>query len=247
MKILIIHTGNPCECFIASSLFRGLKTKEPDQKYPEVYVFTADKECSAIFEHSHRVKKVYILDKLPMEVFKDRFDKMIVLHPGVDKNFVDTIYAHQKCGFHCSEDSDYFFDILYGQKKTRMNMFQIYFKIAGIKWRGQGYDFNYFPKSKCKTNKTGLAIANANLRNFIIDKLSLDESKLWIIPYKKNIFRKIDEINKCKRIVTDDFFTMNVASYLKKSIYFLKTLPYTTRIEIFNNGYIYNVPSNIIK
>ena len=116
-----------------------------------------------------------------------------------------------------------------------------------MKWKGQGYDFDYYPKSRCKKNRTGLAVANANLRSFIIDKLSLDESKLWVIPYRKNIFKKIDEVNRCKRIVTDGFFTMNVASYLKKNIYFLKTVPYTTRIEIFGNGYIYNVPSNIIK
>ena len=68
MKIMIIHTGNPCECFIASCILRGIKNK--NKKYPEVFIITADKECSSIFEHNSHVKKVYQLNKIPIEIFK---------------------------------------------------------------------------------------------------------------------------------------------------------------------------------
>lgn len=245
MKILIMHSGTPCECFIASSLLQGFK--KIDYKYPEVFVVVNDKECESIFEHNTRVKKVYVHDKIPNEIFKITFDKVIVLHPGVEKDFIESIESSEKSGFHCSEDSEYYFDIMYGRKKTKMNLFQIYYKMSGMKWHGQRYDFNYFPKSRSKENRTGIAVANANLRNYIINRLHLDESNLWVIPYKNSIFKKMDEINKCKRIITDDFFTLNIAVYLKKSMYFLKTLPYTTRIEMFGNGYIYNVPTTIVK
>lgn len=247
MRLLIIHTGDACECFIASSIFRGFNANDNINKYPEIYVISGDQYCSSIFEHNKHVKKVYRMDNLPNEIFKILFDKIIVLHPSVDKSLIESLQSSEKLGFHCSEDSDYYFDILYGNKKSKMNMFQVYFKMSGMSWHGQRYDFSYFPKSRSKENRTGLAVANANLRNYIVDKLKLDESKLWMIPYKKNIFRKMDEINKCKRIITDDFFTMNIASHLKKSIYFLKTIPYMTRIEMFGNGYVYNVPPNLIK
>jgi hypothetical protein len=244
MRLLIIHTGDACECFVSSSLFRGLNGEE---KYPEVYVIAGDQYCSSIFERNKHVKKVYQVDNLPNEIFKMTFDKLVVLHPDTNESLINSIQSNEKLGFNCSKDSEYFFDILYGSRKSKLNMFQVYFKMAGMIWHGQRYDFDYFPRSKSKDNRTGLAVANSNLRNYIIDKLRLDESRLWMIPYKKNIFRKMDEINKCKRIITDDFFTMNIAVHLKKSIYFLKTIPHMTRIEMFGNGYIYNVPPNIIK
>jgi len=67
--------------------------------------------------------------------------------------------------------------------------------------------------------------------------------KIWYIPYKKNIFKRMDEINRCKKIITDDFLTLHLSLYLRKYVYFLQTLPSNTKIELFKNGEIHQVPS----
>ena len=81
-----------------------------------------------------------------------------------------------------------------------------------------------------------------NLRNYILEELKLDNSKVWNIPYKKNIFKKMDEINKCKRIITDDITMFHLAVNLRKYVYFLKTFPINFKLELFGRGEIYEVP-----
>ena len=93
----------------------------------------------------------------------------------------------------------------------------------------------------------GIAIANANLRNFVNDRLDLKASKLWIIPYKKNIVRRMDEINRCKRVITDDLFTSQIAIALKKFVYFLQIVPLAFNIEMFGSGKVYPVPTMYLR
>jgi hypothetical protein len=92
-----------------------------------------------------------------------------------------------------------------------------------------------------------MSAVNANLRNYVLDNLEVDDKKLWYIPYKKNIFKKMDEINRCKKVITDDLLTLHLALSLRKYVYYLETYPHTLRLELFKNGQIYPVPYNYLK
>ena len=50
--------------------------------------------------------------------------------------------------------------------------------------------FSTYPKTKTKKGKIGMSAANANLRNYVLNNLEVDDKKIWYIPYKKNIFKK---------------------------------------------------------
>ena len=53
-------------------------------------------------------------------------------------------------------------------------------------------------------------------REYITNELKLEQSRLWNVPYRKNIYKQFDEVNRCTNIVTDDLFIMNISytSYL---------------------------------
>ena len=127
-----------------------------------------------------------------------------------------------------------------------MILFQLYYKLAGLKWKGEGYDIGYYPKTRTKKNRAGIAVANSNLRSYILNELKLDNSSVWNLPRKKNILRKMDEINKCKRIITDDIIIFHLALSLRKYVHFLKTFPLNFNLELFKSGEIYDVPLSTI-
>jgi len=241
LNILLLHTGTPCECFIATSLIKALHKKYN----PTISLLIESKESISIFNHNPFIKKIYTLNS-PGDISSHYYDKIINLSPNIEPQFLLEIKGEESLGFGYDPKSKYFYDILYGDISSTKSIFQIYFRIAGLRWKGEGYSLGYKPKSKNKPKTSGVAIANANLRNFIINKLNLDQSKLWNIPYKVNLFRKIDEINRCPHIITDDFFTLNIALYLRKNVYFLKTIPINTRIELFGKGKVFEVPRNLV-
>ena len=79
-----------------------------------------------------------------------------------------------------------------------MNIFQLYFILSGLTWKGEGYNLAYYPKTKVRSNRIGVSVANANIRNYILDNLEVDNKKIWYIPYKKNIFKFIEIRMKIK-------------------------------------------------
>jgi len=241
MRILVFHLGSSCDCLIATSVLRGLTKKEGKAS---IYCVTRDTECKKIFSYSKRVRNSYVLSKVPNGFFDKQFDRVILLSDGVDE---DLYKGDEIIGVGQSEKADAMLSILYGDTNSRKNIFQVYYNMAGLKWKGEGYDFRYRPRSRSKGQRTGMCLANANLREYIIDKLHLNNSRLWYVPFKRNLFRRIDEINKCKRIITDDFCTLNIALCLRKEVHFLQAIPYNMNIELFGSGHLYKVPPNIIR
>ena len=240
MKIIIINLGSPCECLLSTSLIKGLRKKYKD---PEIHFLVKTNECQRLFEFSKYVHNSIRINSVPKEFLDTEFDLAINL--SADTNFdAIKLKAKRKKGFFMSEDTGKYKKAIYGESKINKNIFQIYYSLAGLVWEGEGFSFCYNPKSKSKKNRTGLLIANAVLRKYIMNKLNLDYSKIWNIPYRKNIFQIMDEVNKCGTLVTDDFTTMNIGLCLRKEIHFLKTLPYTTKIELFGNK-LYKIPPRI--
>lgn len=252
MNILLINTGNVLECLISSSIIKSMRRKYNNINF--WIIVDNDINCKNIFKYNKNVKKVFFLEevyKIPYDLFNNTYDKIINLNC---KNYVIGFFedilenSHcEKLGIGFNENSDFFFDVIYGNKKTNKNLFQVYFNLAGLTWKGEGYDFFYRPKTKSKKNKIGFALANKNLRNYVLSKLEIDEKNIWTIPFKKNIYKACDEINRCKYIISDDFLTINLACCLRKDLLFLKCLPFNYKIELFKKDSVLEVPKYILQ
>ena len=238
MEILIINLDNYCECFVSTSIIKALKNENNDAKIDCV---VKNEKTRSIFKYNKKIRNVFTKSKFKKNDNKT-YDKLINLDPTQSIN----VEAKEKVGFGYSDDKKTY-EILYGNKKTNKNIFQIYFGLAKLKWHGESYDFYYHPKTKTNKDKTGLYLSNTNLKRYIIHKMKLNESTLWVVPYRENIFKRIDEINRCNNIITDDTFTMHIAIFLRKHVFFLKTFPQNTKIELFSKGDVFTVPLNLIK
>lgn len=236
-NILIVNLNDECDCFASTCILRGLRKKHSPNE-TRIDVVVATKKNRHIFKNNKHINHVYIPHK-----FKEKeYDIRINLSAETIKSYK----SKEIIGFGTAV-GDKLYNILYGSKMTSKNVFQLYYNLAGMKWHGEGYDFYYYPRSRSHKDRIGLSIVNKNLQRYIMRKLKLDSCHLWNIPFRFNLFRKIDEINKCKRIITDDYFVMHLAVFLRKNVYFLKTMPHTTKIELFGNGKVFDIPLAFIK
>jgi len=247
MNILLVHLGTPCECFIASSVIKGLRKKYIENHPLNIFMLVHDNESHKIYKYNNHIKLCYLIDKVPTEFKKRQFDLLINLHPDFTESDHFPVSADEKLGFGYTENGDNTYKYMYGEDRTPKNIFQMYYILAGLKWKGEGYSLSYNPKKKNRRNRTGLYIVNKNLFEYVKNKLQLDLSVAKNIQPHKNIFQKLDEINMCENVVTDDFFTLHQSLYLKKNVCFLETIDYNYPIELFKSGKIFKIPRNIIQ
>lgn len=234
LKILIVQNGTLSETLSSTSVINGLRDITD-----EFYITWATDNTYAknIFKYTKKCKVISTQD-----IPKKKFDIFINLDP----KFTEEINSDKKVGLHYDDNTQHFMDILYHQKETDLNVFQVYFSLSKMMWHGQGYGFCYFPKTRSSKQRIGLALVNAHLRNFVHENLDVDKKKLWIVPFKKNIFKRLNELNRCHQIITDDMVTLHLAIYLKKYVYFLETINYTMNIELFNQGQRIKVPKHFL-
>ena len=245
MKILLIHLGKPWEFIASTSIISGLFRRH---KNLTLDIATSE-ECYPFVQYNKKINNIQIGSKLSL----GHYDEAINLSPSIDACIIASHSdAKVRRGFIESSGSLEFSDeyaqeayrVLKGTLSTSRNYLQILFKISGMTWRGDGYDLAYYPKTKVKKNKTGIAILDDNLRVFVKSHLSLSMSEMWHIPLKKNLIRRIDEINRCKYIVTDDFFSLHVAIALRKHVEFIDTRGLNYDVEFFGQGNILQVINN---
>jgi hypothetical protein len=242
MKILILHLGTLSETLVATSLIKGILKKIEN---PIITWVTLLESINYVLSYNKNIHKVISYGEL--QKTNETFDVVINLRPDFPIESCPNIKIKDGLGFGFDSNAQSFEGYFFDKKNEQINLFQMYYKLAGLIWDGEGYDLQYFPQSKTKKNRIGIAVAHANVRNYVIDKLELESNKLWYIPYKKNIFKRMDEINKCKKIITDDIITLYLALSLRKYVYFLKTLSNNLKIELFGNGQIFEVPKTIIQ
>ena len=243
MKILIVHLGTLTQTVVATSVIKGILNKISN---PEITWVTLKDENKYIFKHNKNIKNILSFNELQKR--NDVFDILINLHP---------LFPHQKCkDLKIKEAFDYDFEdefkefvgfISGDQISSNMNVFQMYYKLSGLIWKGEGYNMSYYPKSRTKRHRIGLGLVNASLRSYVNDNLNIKDKKLWHIPYKKNIFKRMDEINRCSKIITDDLLTFHLSMYLRKYVYFLQTFPINIKLELFNKGEIIQVSSTVFQ
>jgi len=240
MRICVVQLGDINDCFVSSSLNKGFFRKYRDADI--VWLVKGDDERS-LFDFTDRVTALRMSDFLVVDD-KPEFDLVVNLTPAIHPSD-PIVRAKEVRGFNLEEISAEYYDILYGSRKTQMNAFQVYFKLAGMTWRGEGYGMSYYPKTRSKKNTAAIAINNAKLRHYVNDHVDVDTLRMHLVPYKRNIFKRMDEINRASYVVTDDQLTMHIGIFLRKYVHFLETVPMTTQPEFFGKGQIYKVPAKI--
>jgi len=239
MRVVILHSGPISELIIASSVNRGIEKQPISADITWVVL----KEHKYIFRYNKNINHVLSFEEFAEK--EEEYDLLINLWPG---DISTKSIFKESTGFGCYVDFDKYKEAVMGSRYfPELSSLQLYFYLSGMTWRGEGYDINYYPRTKTKKNKIGVSAANANLRNYVLDNLEVDNKKIWYIPYKKNIHKKMDEINRCGKIITDDLTTLHLALSLRKYVYYLETYPHTLRLELFNNGKVYPIPYNYLK
>jgi len=240
-KIVIINLNPILECVISTAVIKGLSTEYPDC---ELYVVTLEKSLD-IFKYNKRIHCCTTLEEaISSGVTKEKFELLVNMTMDFQNN-MSIFNADKFIGFNFDEESEKIKEHLYQGQRTNKNIFQIFYNLCGLTWKGQGPNLSYYPKTKTQKNIIGLSIANPNIKKYISNKLNLNYSKVKFVNYKQNIFKKCDEINKHEIILTDDFLTMLVSLYLRKKILFLKSLNYNFRIELLGSGEMIEIPSFI--
>jgi len=242
MKVLIVNFGGLCENIAATSVLKPLRDICEN---PEITWVPGNKESLRLLERNDCIDRALMMDDLVLSQNRD-FDLFINLHPSFDPADFESIQYHTAKGFGFDDNLNGICDAMQRDISSKMTYLQAYFRLCGMRWSGNGYHINYHPRTKSKNNRAGLALANANLRDFIRNSVKTGVMKIWNIPRKQNVFKRIDEINKCSHIITDDEFTAHVAISFRKYVHFLRIRNYGFKMEYFNNGQEYEVPAALI-
>jgi hypothetical protein len=177
-----------------------------------------------------------------LSIINKPYDLVINLSPSlICSDVIEQACAKEKLGFGRSGENLRFFnegaDQLYRAKiigiPSDANYFQLLFGAANLVWQGEGYEIPYFPRNRTK-KLTGIAIRDHRIKKHISENLKVN--KMWQVPFKHNLLKQLDEVNRCQNIITDDETVMHCALSLRKKVEFIsrKRIPY--RIEMFKSG-----------
>ena len=239
MKICVIHLDDLSSCIVATSINKALRSKYKDA---EIVWITNNDISKQILRYSKLINNT--LD--PKDINSSiECDILINLSPSFHPSD-PLIAAKETVGFGFDSRSSEFYGILFNSKKTEMSEFQVYYRLAGLKWKGEGYGLHYYPKTRERKNRAGIAISHPKLRDYVEKNLDLNGFKVVSLPYRHNIFKRMDEINSCEHIITEDKLTMHLSIYLRKYVHMLQIYEHSTRLEFFGNGRSYNVPTRFI-
>lgn len=241
-KILILHSGDKSDAIILNSLIKRLISSN------ELTI-----ECSSDTADIFRLGG---FDTFPLgkKSSQDSYDYAINFSPEEDcTDIMSQVESNEKLGygrddsglFYYNEGTQLHYSAKYIKILTTANQFQLVYGIAREKWKGEGYYLKYFPRNKMRKSMTGVAIRNLHLKEFIFKGLQLQLSHIQSIPIKQNIQKQIDEVNRCKSIITDDMLLLNIGLALHKRVEMLatKTIPY--KLELFGEGTIHYLRSNV--
>lgn len=243
--VLIMHLNNTAEALVTTSLIKRF-IKDGYSVHS-----VSDENAKNIFKFCG--SNAMLLDGKPI---KGQYDVAINMSPSyLSSEMMNTVSANHKLGYGIVDGNIEFLND--GAKRhyessqlgipTKANLFQLLFSLADMTWQGEGYALGYFPRNRSRKTLAGVAVKEARLRRFILNNLSLEKSRLWQIPFKKNILKHIDEVNRCRQIVTDDSTTLHVALALRKSVEYVVDRDPTFSVEMFGSGRILKYDINMVK
>lgn len=236
-KIVILQYGEPWITLASTSVIKSIGNKY--KKSTIDWATTSD--SYSLLQYNSRIRDILV----GYGPFHNSYDVAINLSPTKESCLtMNIIESDVKLGFgeidgeigYLNNDAKEGFEVLHKGLPSDRHILQIIFRIAGLKWRGEGYDLAYYPKNKMKKGKTGIAISDSRLRKYVKNNLQLNKSELWHVPMKQDILKRIDEINRCKRIVTNDLFSAHAAIAMRKHVEFLDDQGLNMGMEFFGNG-----------
>jgi hypothetical protein len=232
-KVLLLHLNDVSDAMIVTSLIKRLVRDNN-----VVHCITNDSN-ELLFEYSGATNVT------ADDAKKETYDTAINLSPSyLCANIFNKISANKKLGYGLSDEEIEFFnegakrhyETIHLGKETKSNLFQLTFSVANLVWQGEGYGISYFPRNKTRKGLTGLATKDSRLRNFLINNLKLEYSKIWQIPFKKNVLKQIDETNRCKQIVTDENVIFHISLALRKNVELIISREPPYKVELFGSG-----------
>ena len=117
--------------------------------------------------------------------------------------------------------------IVSGDTLTNKTALQLYYDLAGLQWKGEGYGLSYYPKVR-QTEQCGAFMEEYN------------EPNCSNIDMPTEILNRLDTINRYEEIVTDDVFTAHASIALRKQCILVANLSY--QMEFFGKGSLKRVP-----
>lgn len=242
MKIVVIQNSMPDHALISTSLVAGIRKKYG--QFPIIWMTNPDSLC--FFKYINGVSAVNInsnIDSLKYHTVINltNSDQAIKKSSAID--------AENYYGF-CDKSSNPDIanqgeDFLNGSKSSKQNMFQIFYGIAGLSWRGEGYGFGYFPKTKKKDGRIGMAIFDKGIKKYLKNNLDIPANLIWDIPIRENHNKQFNEINCCEDVITDNSFIMHASLCLRKRTEFLCYEKPNVKLEFFGKGQSHIVPEKI--
>lgn len=236
--------GDVSDCLVSTSLLKKLSS----DGY-EIDCVSNEVGCQ-IFDFCPNCKTNLLSNFIPSV----NYDKAINASAGVlGSSLMECVNANEKYGygrkdnelFFYNEGAEKHYNSIFMKRPTQSNYFQLLYGIAELSWKGEGYSFKYFPKNRCRKTLTGVAIKHPELSELIMNNLKLEQSRLWRIPFRQNIFKMFDEINRCKRIVTDNENVLHISCTLRKKVEYIATKESPYKIEMFNSGNIHKYTDTI--
>lgn len=242
MNIAVLNYGEPWLVLASTSLIRGLLNKFPNSKIH----FFVTQDSFPVVQYNQKIQAIsgYAYD------VSNSFDFAINMTPTIEaSDFMTEIEAKTKLGFlekngdvfSVNKDADEYLAIMHEGQSTDRHLLQVLYRLVGLTWKGEGYDLAYYPKNRTNKSRTGIAISHDALRQFVKNNLKLQMSEIYNVPIRRNVLKKMDEINRCMNIITDDLFIMHASIALRKNVEFLDTKGLTTRIEFFSKGNYYRI------
>jgi hypothetical protein len=229
--ILIINSNILLYNLYATSLTKSLKRKYKDDA--KIY-WMSSSEINKCLRYNNSIDAFCSKEELKEKEFD------IVVNFDFESSLIEEIKSKDKIGIHQPENET-LRKILEGNKKTRNNFYQIFFKIAKTSWNGEGINLNYFPKTKQRKNNVGYFIDNKIVEETLSNKVIIQYDNINKIRKCNNFFKQIDHINKYSEVITDNLLISLLATYLNKCVYFLNSLQVNHKIELFNKGKFFKI------
>jgi len=225
-KIVIIQTGDDAEIFPLLSLVIGLKKSYPKSQI----IWAGDNYISDLIRYNKRVKRfIDIKQDFTMKTLQIVFGSEMCVNTSINstaKQFASNVNADKTVGFDkkgaTSRQAEFFGNVISGKMSTQKTALQLYYDLAELRWRGEGYGLSYYPKIK-QTEQCG---------TFMAEHEEPDDCSPIKMPTE--ILDKLDTVNKYEKIITDDVFTAHASIALRKQCTFISDLTY--QMEFFGRG-----------
>ncbi|KKM78723.1 hypothetical protein LCGC14_1357100 [marine sediment metagenome] len=214
MKIILIQSGPAYEILLLSSVLIGLKKRHPKAKI----LWVGEPEYFSLVKFNKRVSKCLNIHKSGDLVSLTNFyGSDICYNSSLNREaqkFAIITGASCHYGFKdgpVNRNALLLKNVMSGQAVTRKTILDLYYSLANMKWKGEGYGLSYYPKTK----------QTKNVGAYCHSEQSAEKFKL-----PKDLLNQFDTINQFSHIITDDLFVLHASLALRKKVTFTETLPY---------------------